>query len=181
MSAVESLYPTWSPHIRRYVRQAVSRCPGRVQFCDVDDLVSEVLLQLVRGDLERFRGENDAQFRAYLRVICQRTTWALARRRRREQAIAEAIEGASQTRSIPPQSVEFDCSSPLALEDRTYLRQLLRAGSQAELAREQGVSRSAVTQRLQRIQARLGRAPAPRREAHEGWLRREAALTVRNR
>lgn len=181
MSAVESLFPTWSPHIRRYVRQAAARCGDRVGPADVDDIVSDVLLTLLRGGLECFRGESEPQFRAYLRVISQRATWALATRRSRERSVAEELVASTTAMSAPPAEVEFDCRTPLGREDRIYLQALMRAGSRAELAREKGVSRAAVSQRLQRIDRRVGRAPQRSQEAHEGWLRVQARATVRRR
>ena len=61
-----------------------------------------------------------------------------------------------------------DC--PLSAADGQYLEGLLQAGSQAAYAEASGVSRAAVTQRLQRIRARIAKLePATRGDARE-WL-----------
>ena len=60
--------------------------------------------------------------------------------------------------------------SPLSEADQAYLRQLLAAGSKAELARRAGVSRAAVTQRVQRIRRRVAELAPRERSSHEVWL-----------
>ena len=51
---------------------------------------------------------------------------------------------------------------------------LLEAGSKAALARRVGVSRAAVTQRVQRIRQRIDALSGHDRMAHDVWMTQEA-------
>ena len=55
----------------------------------------------------------------------------------------------------PEQALVTIPESPLQEADTSYLLGLIQAGSQAAYARQQAVSRAAVTQRIQRIRKRI--------------------------
>ena len=78
----------------------------------------------------------------------------------------------------PDASAEVSPESPLPPEDQTYLIALLQAGSKADLARVAGVSRAAVTQRIQRIRDRIDSLAPRQRAAHEAWLGHQATAVL---
>lgn len=150
--------------------------PDLLQPAELEEVTGEVMLQLVGTSLARFRGETEAELMAFVRVISDR---AVCRRVRRRLSERKALEGGEPrlwmgrvdgpeeyARSVP------DC--PLGEVDKQYLRELIASGSKVNLARAHGVSRAAVTQRVQRIQARIA-ALAPRERAVvEAWLEQTA-------
>ena len=119
----------------------------------------------------------------FVRTITDRTAWKLIRRSQREQALSETkdVELARSWQGQPPlapNSIELDIESPLPETDQHYLIALLRAGSKAKLARQTGVSRAAVTQRVKRILKRVDGLDPGKRMAHEAWLEREVRSAV---
>ncbi len=112
---------------------------------------------------------------AFVRTISDRGAWRSVRRRGRDRALRGSLrvaDAASWT-SIPPgpdRYLQIVPDSPLHERDQAYLHQLLEAGSKAELARRVGVSRAAVTQRVQRIRARIDELAGMERMAHEAWM-----------
>lgn len=146
---------------------------------ELEEIAAEAMVQLVGGSLARFRGESTNELVAYVRTVADRAVAHRVRRRLLERRTldergeelawswsARLLDPAEAIRQVP------DC--PLTPVDMDYLVELLRAGSKGELARRQGVSRAAVTQRVQRIQARI-QALAPReRAAAEAWLEHAA-------
>jgi DNA-directed RNA polymerase specialized sigma24 family protein len=146
-----------------------------------EELVGEVLLELMAGALATFRGDSEGELYAFVRSIADRCVWRRAQRRLRERRAVESEETASlvaawnSTMAAPERAAEPggpDC--PFTERDAAWLRELLTAGSRAELARRHGVSRAAVTQRVQRIRARIEQM-APRDQARaESWLQQAA-------
>lgn len=165
---------------RRVRHLAATRCRGLLTDADQEEVIGEVLFQLMEGALGRFRGETEGELFAFVRTMCDRTATRRAQRRLRERQtlddFRERDESPWQRDHLPAPDahVDFEADSPLDEADRGYLRELLAAGSKAELARRQGVSRAAVTQRLHRIHARLGSLPPVQRHAHEAWMQRVA-------
>lgn len=159
---------------------AVSRhCGNALSPSEQEEVVAEVLLQLMQGSLAAFRGDSVAELYAFVRIIADRTTWRVIRRKEREIDTlqgdgADAVEGWHGGVPRPDAEAERVPDSPLPEKDQAYLRELLRAGSKAELARRSGVSRAAVTQRVQRIRTRIDElAPGPR-SRHEVWMQQAA-------
>lgn len=150
--------------------------PDLLQPAELEEITGEVMLQLVGTSLARFRGETEAEMLAFVRVISDR---AVCRRVRRRLAERRAIEGgepkAWMGRVDGPEDIARSVPEcPLGEADQTYLRELIESGSKVNLARAHGVSRAAVTQRVQRIQSRIA-ALAPReRAAVEAWLEQTA-------
>ena len=142
-----------------------------------------MLLQLLQGSLATFRGESVPELLGFVRTVADRTTWRTIRRRDRERALlqkeaTEIVEGWSARLPAPDVRGERTAVSPLSEADQDYLISLLRAGSKAELARVAGVSRAAVTQRVQRIRNRVSELGANARMQHEVWLTQAARRVV---
>lgn len=166
--------------LARYVDGRVrARCAHRYRSLlsggEQDELVADVLYQLVSGALARFEGPDLASLLAYTRTIADRTVGHAARKRLRE---LRAVEGEEAPRIeawhavfAESSQVVVDCPpSPFGERDRQWLEELFRAGSRAELARQGGLSRAAITQRLQRVQERLARLSPAERERAGAWL-----------
>jgi hypothetical protein len=170
---------------KRVALQIRTRCHGLLSDTDHEELVGEVLYQLMRGGLARFRGDTMPELIGFVRTATDRITWRAADKRLRERDAVAAVQAADDTPwtrdtvRAEAHAVEITAASPLSDDDQDYLRELLFAGSKAELARRREVSRAAVTQRIQRIRDRLNALPAPARAAHEAWLHALAAETLR--
>lgn len=169
--------------LMKYVHKrtvAVSRhCGNALAASEQEEVVAEVLLQLMQGSLASFRGQSIPELYGFVRTIADRTTWRVIRRKERERRAlegegADAVEGWQGTLPRPDADAERVADSPLSDADQDYLRQLLAAGSKAELARRAGVSRAAVTQRVQRIRKRVAELGPQERSSHEVWLERAA-------
>jgi len=169
--------------LMRYVHKrtvSVSRhCGNALTASEQEEVVADVLLQLMQGALPAFRGHTVPELYAFVRTISDRTTWRVIRRKEREADTlqgegAEVVEGWMSSLPRPDAEAERVADSPLSDKDQGYLRQLLRAGSKAELARQCGVSRAAVTQRVQRIKLRVAELGYQERMAHEVWMSRAA-------
>ena len=153
--------------------------PDLLLRSDLEEVVSEVVTTLIDGGLARFRGETMPELVGYVRTIADRSVGHRARRRINERAAlidggAEAARDWCVRLADPEQAARLVPDCPLTEDDERYLFELLRAGSKVELARSQGVSRAAVTQRVRRIEARIA-ALAPRdRAAARAWLEHAA-------
>ncbi len=181
-----ALYTTLARYIhRRVIRLCSGRHAGLFGTFEHEELVGEVLLHCMDGALCRFRGHTIPALLAYVRTLTDRTVGHSARRRIRERdtlegQAKEVIVNWSGTTRAPDEGIEIEVGSPLNDRDNAYLKELFRAGSQACLARKTGVSRAAVTQRIQRIRARIqAMEPVQQLEA-EIWVRgRAQALASR--
>jgi DNA-directed RNA polymerase specialized sigma24 family protein len=176
-----ALLQTLMVYIHRRVNHAVHS--GQIGPTEVEEVVSEVMLDLVRGGLARFRGETIGELYAFVRVATDRTCWRATRRGRREQRRASAVEAQPELAQVarltaPDARAEGVALSPLPAADQAYLEALLSAGSKAELARRAGVSRAAVTQRIQRILQRVATLTAHERSRHEVWLEQAAGRAL---
>jgi DNA-directed RNA polymerase specialized sigma24 family protein len=169
--------------LMKYVHRrtvAVSRhCGNALADSEQEEVVAEVLLQLMQGSLASFRGQSIPELYGFVRTIADRTTWRVIRRKERElDALkgegADAVESWQGTVPRPDADAERVAESPLSESDQGYLRELLAAGSKAELARRAGVSRAAVTQRVQRIRKRIAELAPRDRSSHEVWLENAA-------
>ena len=163
----------------RVRRHARSRYGDLLGAPDEEELVADVLLQLMAGSLATFRGHSLPELLAFVRSICDRSVWRLARLRRRERdtlegPVGEEVRGWNAASPSPEASVRMVPASPLNQADQGYLMELLEAGSKAEMARLQGVSRAAVTQRVQRIRARIEQLSPRDQATAEAWLRGSA-------
>lgn len=165
---------------RRVAAVAQGRCRGLLSEADQEEILGEVVFQLMEGALGRFRGDTMAELLAYVRTMCDRTAVRRAQRRLRERDTLGVLsdEGAEAWHPTgarrPDEAVEVEAHSPLDEADRTYLEALVHAGSKAELARREGVSRAAVTQRVGRILSRVDALPTQERASHEAWLHQVA-------
>ena len=165
---------------RRAAHLARGRCRGLLAEADVEEVVSEVMMALMQGALGRFRGDDVRSLHAFVRTMTDRTATRRAQRRLRDRRGVEALEQARATgfqarhHPSPDEQVEVDADTPLAGPDAAYLEALVHAGSKAELARREGVSRAAVSQRVQRIKDRLAQLSPPQRASHGAWMQRIA-------
>jgi len=163
---------------------AVSRhSAGSLSRTVQEEVVSEVILQLMQGSMAAFRGETLPELLGFVRTIADRTTWRTIRRRDRERSLLQTeavdlIEEWSARLPAPDANGERVTTSPLPDADCNYLVDLLKAGSKAELARRAGVSRAAVTQRVQRIRGRVLELAAQDRIQHDVWLTQVARRVV---
>jgi len=177
-----ALFDVLCRYAHRRVAIVSRHCGGALVEAEQEEAVAEVLLQLMQGSLAAFRGETLPELLGFVRTIADRTTWRMIRRRDRERALIQGdtslVEDWSAALPRPDAHLEMVPASPLPDADQIYLLQLLQAGSKAELARRAGVSRAAVTQRVQRIRLRVAELPAPARLAHEVWLNQAARRVV---
>ena len=156
------MFQTLLKYTHKRVLTIDRRCGGRLAPVRREEIVSDVLLQLMQGSLARFRGDSLPELLGFIRVIADRCTWRVIRRCERERKALVGV-GSDEVRSwthlpaAPDEHLEVVAQSPLSENDLAYLRSLLEAGSKAEFARQSGVSRAAVTQRVQRIRARIDR------------------------
>jgi DNA-directed RNA polymerase specialized sigma24 family protein len=174
----QGLFEVLSRYAHRRVGVVSRHCGQILSEGEQEEVVGEVLLQLMQGALASFRGETLPELLGFVRTITDRTTWRTVRRRDRErhllQSDRELIEEWTSEVPRPDAHLEVVSDSPLPDVDQSYLRELLTAGSKAELARRSGVSRAAVTQRVQRICGRIAGLAPMARFAHEAWLNQAA-------
>ncbi len=156
----------------------IARRTSCLSDAEAEEVTGEVLLQLMRGSLANFRGETVPELLAFVRTVADRITWRTMRRSRRASAVAAMVwdhpESLFGELPRPDGHIERHVDSPLPEPDRLYLEALLFAGSKAEHARRTGVSRAAVTQRVQRIQDRIDLLPGGDKAKHEAWLHQAA-------
>jgi DNA-directed RNA polymerase specialized sigma24 family protein len=168
--------------LTRYAHRRVAivsrHCGNVLSEGEQEEVVGELLLQLMQGSLATFRGETLPELLGFVRTIADRTTWRLVRRRDRERSLlssdGEVVEDWNAAIPRPDAHLEVVPDSPLPPADQHYLVELLTAGSKAEFARRSGVSRAAVTQRVQRIRSRISELPAMARMAHDVWMNQAA-------
>jgi len=166
-------------YVHRRTMSVSRRCGNALATSEQEEVVADVLLQLMQSALASFRGHTVPELYAFVRTIADRTTWRVIRRKEREADTlqgegAEVVEGWMAVVPRPDAKAERLADSPLSDKDQGYLLELLKAGSKAELARQAGVSRAAVTQRVQRIRLRVEELGPQEQMAHDVWLRRTA-------
>jgi DNA-binding CsgD family transcriptional regulator len=160
---------------RRVQRTTRFRYSNVLSMIDQEEIVGEVVLQLISGALARFRGHSIGELLAFVRMICDRTVGHTARKRIRERdtlagEAREEIAAWTSRSPRPDQVIRLVPQTPLSDADAEYLQTLLQAGSQAALARAQGVSRAAVTQRLHRIRDRVAAMSPDAQDATRAWV-----------
>lgn len=178
-----ALYETLSRYVERRVRGAAARCCGdTLSAADLDEVIADVMFQLITTSLGAFRGESVGELYAFVRTVSDRTLWRVARARWRER---ETLNGESSRLedwfsrlATPEEAVRLVPDAPLPQADLDYLRELLEAGSKVEHARRAGVSRAAVTQRVQRIQKRIADMSTREQESMEAWLEMTARQSL---
>lgn len=176
--------------LAKYIDRRVSLV-ARNRYSDLlprpvqEELIGEVLLELMSGALSNFRGSSLPALLAFVRRICDRTSWRHAQKRIRERdaldgEIGDEVRGWMATLKRPDADVMMVPESPLDERDTAYLLSLLESGSRSQHARREGVSRAAVTQRVQRIRNRIEQMSDQEQAAAEAWFRdaaRKAAAT----
>ena len=135
---------------------------------------------LLLDALFKFRGQHIGALISFVRTITDRHIWHTAQRRIREKKqhaehMAAVIHDAPSTSPDPEATLIAIPSCPLDSTDTNYLPGLIRAGSQANYARQQSVSRAAVTQRLKRIRARVHRLTPAEQHAVRHWIHQQTA------
>lgn len=179
----QALYMKLLQYIDRRTNLLVRRrAAGIFSSAEREELVGEVLMQLISGSLATFRGESIGELMAFVRTITDRTVFRAARKRIRERETvreeAAQIERWFAELEGPADHASMVDDCPLSEEDEAYLRALLGAGSKVALAQDRGISRAAVTQRVQRIQRRIAKLPQQDQMAVQAWLRRAARETL---
>ncbi len=175
-----ALFLTLSKYVEGRVRWfGRARASDLFGDAELEELVGEVMLQLMAGSLAQFRGESLPELLGFVRTITDRCTWRAARRRidervAMEREVAETPHPTASWRQ--DDRVLMDVEVPLEEKDRQYLEELFAAGSKAEYARQAGVSRAAVTKRVDRIRARIDAMPVPDRQTTEAWLQHAARV-----
>jgi hypothetical protein len=160
-----------------YVTKSIGS--DRITGAEIEDLVSEVMLQLINGSLVQFRGQTVPELIAFVRTVTDRRIWRNRTKRIKNQEMLKRVrtdaEDTLGTKHVAPDAmVEFEPETRLSEEDERYLIALLRAGSKAEYARQQQLSRAAVTQRVKRIIKRIEALTQADQLAVESWLHRMA-------
>lgn len=179
----KALFELLLKYVNRRVRSAAWRCcRGTFGESQLDEIVSDVLMQLMTGSLASFRGETIGELLAFVRTVSDRSLWRAARKVHRERdALQEedsSIRAWNADIANPDDMVHLVPDAPLSDEDQEYLRGLLSAGSKVAWAREQGVSRAAVTQRVKRIQNRIAKLSLGDQMAVDAWLHHAAHEAV---
>ncbi len=166
--------------LARYAHRRVETVSRR-RYSDVlgppdrEELVAEVLLQLMSGALARFQGRTVGELLAFVRTISDRLVGHTAFKRIRERdslagELGETVRKWTGTEPMPDEVVYLVPDCPLSQEDADYLTALFASGSRADLARQSGVSRAAVTQRLNRIRSRIEALPNQQKGAAKAWV-----------
>lgn len=182
-----ALFLTLSQYAERRATQRVrARYADLLGGAEVEELVGEVMVELLTGALANFRGEGLHSLLAYVRCITDRVVWRAAHRRLRERELlggpaAEEVEAWTARLAEEPLDAAPTADCPMPPSDMDYLRAIFAAGGRARYASAAGVSRAAVTQRVQRIKARLERLSADEQELAQAWLHQEAARAASHR
>ncbi len=185
----KGLYTTLARYAHRRVELVARR-----RFSDVlgppdrEELVADVLLQLMSGALARFQGNSIGELLAFVRTICDRLVGHAAFKKIRERdtlagEVGDHVRAWTSVEQRPDEAVRLVPNCPLAQEDADYLEALFASGSRADLARNMGISRAAVTQRISRIKSRISSLPSMKKSAAKAWiedlaLRSEEGLLV---
>ena len=127
------------------------------------------------GALARFQGRTVGELLAFVRTISDRLVGHAAFKRIRERdslagELGETVRNWTGTEPMPDEVVRLVPDCPLSQEDADYLTALFASGSRADLARQNGVSRAAVTQRLNRIRTRIHALPNMQQSAAKAWI-----------
>lgn len=180
-----ALFLTLSRYVEGRVRWfGRSRSSDLFGDADLEEIVGEIMYQLMAGSLAQFRGDSLPELIGFVRTITDRSLWRTARRRLGERAALDNVEVADTLRErhyAPRRADELVLllpDSPLDPKDQEYLEALFSAGSKAEYARQAGVSRAAVTKRVDRIRARIDAMTDDQRGAAEAWMAQAARKAV---
>jgi hypothetical protein len=181
----KALFLTLSRYVEGRVRW-FGRARGSDLFGepDLEEIVGDVMYQLMAGSLAHFRGESLPELLGFVRTVTDRCLWRHARKRIDEKRALETdavTEMLRDRHSAPRRADELVLllpESPIDPKDEAYLEALFAAGSKAAYARDAGVSRAAVTKRVDRIKARIEAMEAPQKEAAEAWLEQAARRAV---
>jgi hypothetical protein len=174
--------------LARYAHRRVENTSRR-RFSDVlaapdrEELVAEVLLQLMSGALARFQGHSVGELLAFVRTISDRLVSHSAFKRIRERdtlagEMGDHVRNWMSRELRPDEAVRLKPKCPLNEEDAQYLTALFSSGSRADLARDRGISRAAVTQRITRIKNRIDALPAFEQRAAKAWVEELAHLSA---
>lgn len=170
------LYTTLARYAHRRVERTARRRYNDVLSApDREELVAEVLYQLMSGALARFQGHSTGELLAFVRTISDRHVNHAAHRRIRERdtlagEMGDTVRGWVGKEPTPEESIRLVPDCPLSKDDEDYLIALFRSGSRADLARDRGISRAAVTQRLTRIKSRIDSLPHTGKSDAEVWI-----------
>ena len=150
---------------------------------ELEEVASDVVLQLMSGSLAQFRGDTLPELIAFVRTITDRCVWHRAKKKIKERDALEGQEAETVRRwaavlQAPEEGVRMTADVALSMDDQTYLKNLLDAGSKVEYARRHSVSRAAVTQRVKRITRRIAMLTAKERQVVQAWLMHEARHTI---
>ena len=171
--------------LARYAHRRVETTSRR-RFSDVlasadrEELTADVLLQLMSGALARFKGETVAELLAFVRTICDRLVAHAAFKRIRERdtlagEVGDQVRQWTSAEGRPDELVRLEPECPLSQDDAAYLEALFASGSRADLARDRGISRAAVTQRIARIKSRIDNLSSFEQSAAKAWIENLAA------
>lgn len=152
---------------------------------EVEDLVSDVMLQLINGSLAQFRGESIPELLGFVRTVTDRRVWRDRTKRIKGYEMLRTLKADRQqqvkhtTMGCDP-LYDFEVETPLSPEDKGYLTELIEAGSKAEFARRNELSRAAVTQRVKRIVRRIETFTEQEQMAVQSWMQRAARTALAN-
>lgn len=155
----------------------------RLSSVEVEDIVSDVMLQLINGSLSQFRGQTIPELIGFVRTVTDRRIWRNRTKRINERELLKRMKTEQDSpfatsSTQPDDSFEFDPDSPLTQDDELYLAALIQAGSKAEYARQNQLSRAAVTQRVKRIIGRIEAFTQADQLAVDSWLRKVARKAI---
>lgn len=174
-----ALYGTLASYIERRINGVARQAaPDLLSACECEEVAADVLYQLIATSLAQFRGETLGELIAFVRTISDRTLWRKIKRKAREKKALRddrpEIERWNSQAPRPDDLVHLVPDLPLPEADEAYLRALIEAGSKAELARQRGLSRASVTQRVQRIRRRIDQLEPQQQLAVDAWMEQVA-------
>ena len=168
---------------RRVVHVTSGSTAYKLTKAEVEDLVSEVMLQLINGSLAQFRGNTIPELLGFVRTVTDRRVWRDRTKRIKSHEMMRSLK--AETERHPNHSrialdtvYEFDVDTPLSQEDQAYLAGLIEAGSKAEYARRNSLSRAAVTQRVKRIVNRIELFTENEQMAVQSWMQKVARTAL---
>jgi len=168
---------------RRIIHVTRGSTADKMTVAEVEDLVSDVMLQLINGSLAQFRGNTIPELLGFVRTITDRRVWRDRTKRIKSYEMLRTLKADREQRPRHADTLleihyDFNVDTPLSADDKTYLTALIEAGSKAEYARRHSLSRAAVTQRVKRIVRRIETFTENEQMAVQSWMQKVARTAI---
>ena len=118
---------------RRVIHVTSGSTADRMTAAEVEDLVSDVMLQLINGSLAQFRGDSIPELLGFIRTVTDRRVWRDRTKRIKSHEMMRSLKAERErhpkhTPMVQEERYDFDADTPLSDEDQTYLTGLIEAG-----------------------------------------------------